>query len=479
MEIKKHSKDSISDYEYLLFYESICKNPYIPYKPYPKQSWPIYEANRLTKRTDNNGKCLHNHVLAGAGGFGGKTYLGSMLAAQYLTEDDYSCLVTRKNYTELIGIDSIFQNLVKWTCDENLKDEACTKVEGKLIRIRSPVGAEIHFKAFDREDKKQKIKSESYDRIINDEASELDPRVLSFQHRSLRQSIDSKIPLSIINLSNPGGPSTEYLIDNYINPDSFYPYIALDWRDNPYINRDDYEASLDELDYIDQQYQKYGNWHYRPNKGDLFDQETLEKSIIKEEISDDKIFYTIMSVDLASTGRDMTSISLVYLLKNNIKILMDLDEESSPYPEEMIYSFLEKHNPADEEFKTDLLVFEQEPGSDFHYSLIYWKNELRDYIERGLRVRLYKPVKSKYQRARPLSREINNNKFFFTSTIKNRITRENNTNTLLIDKLFNQLISLDPEENNTSPDLVDSITQANNYLDKLFKKNNKKARIIV
>lgn len=175
-----------------------------------------------------------------------------MFAAQYLIEEDYSCLVSRKNYSKLIGIDSIFQNLVKWAYNYKLRDMTYKKTERKLIRIKSPFGAEIHFKAFDREDKKQKIKSESYDRIINDETGELDTRVLSFQHRSLRQSKDFKILLSIVNLSNPDGPSTEYLIKDYINYSSVYPYISFNWKNNPYINPDDYEASLDELNYIDQ-----------------------------------------------------------------------------------------------------------------------------------------------------------------------------------------------------------------------------------
>ena len=157
---------------------------------------------------------------------------------------------------------------MEWVCDEErLGSKACKSHEGKL-RIKAPSGAKIWFKAFDSLKKKQKVKSESYDRAINDEASELHPSVLQFIYRSLRNAKDSFIPLSMINLSNPGGPATDYLCSKYV--DGIKPYYPLDWRHNPFINPLVYSKTLDNLDYVDQQYQKHGDWHYRPAKGDLF-----------------------------------------------------------------------------------------------------------------------------------------------------------------------------------------------------------------
>ena len=215
----------------------------MPFKPYPRQLWPIFEANKPL--VDNE----PNTLLVGAGGYGGKTYLGSMLAGQYLHFEDYSCLVTRLNYAELTGEDSIWENCVNWFCDEDrLGSLACKSNESKL-RIKSPFGARIWFKAFDREQKKQKVKSEGYYRIINDEASEMHPKVLTFLYRSLRSDINSYIPLSMVNLSNPGGPSTDYLCETFVDGES--SYYPLDWRHNPYINSEVYSKTLDKLDIID------------------------------------------------------------------------------------------------------------------------------------------------------------------------------------------------------------------------------------
>ena len=57
-----------------------------------------------------------------------KTYLGSMLSVQHLGGDyDYTCLVTRRNYAELLDTDSIWENLIDWCCNEELSvDDSIT-----------------------------------------------------------------------------------------------------------------------------------------------------------------------------------------------------------------------------------------------------------------------------------------------------------------------------------------------------------------
>lgn len=323
MKIDSYDIRKLSINEIIQFDESICKNPYIPFKPYPRQAWPIFEVNRPL-RDDTP-----NMVLVGAGGYGGKTYLGSMLAAQYLTEPDYSCLVTRLNYAELTGEDSIWENLVEWTCDEErLGEYSCESNESKL-RITSPFGAKIWFKAFDNVKKKQKVKSESYNRVINDEASELEQQILQFFFRSLRSPEDSLIPLGMVNLSNPGGPSTAYLASTYV--DGLKPYFPLDWRHNPFINQQLYGKTLDLLSYVDQQYQKHGDWHYQPEAGDIFtaemiDQNTISLSEYEDFQNENKLLQLIRTWDIAASDKptsDYTAASLFECYEGPTDIVTD------------------------------------------------------------------------------------------------------------------------------------------------------------
>lgn len=266
-------------------------------------------------------------ILVGGGGYGGKTFLGTMLAGQYLRVPSYSCLVTRLNYSELTGQDSIWENALEWFCDEDrLGNLACIAHEGKL-RITSPYGAKIWFKAFDREVKKQKVKSEGYDRIINDEASELHPNVLKFLYRSLRSDVDSFIPLAMVNFSNPGGPATDYITKRYV--DGPYRYYWMDWRHNPFIDREVYNKTLDNLSYADQQYQKHGNWHYRLKAGDIFDAEMIDNATINSDSytyirENFNLKEMIRCWDIASTEKktsDYTASSLFEVYEGDLKIV--------------------------------------------------------------------------------------------------------------------------------------------------------------
>lgn len=447
----------ITDNEHLLLRKTIVDNPYCKYKPYPKQLIPVVLANR-EEQYDDKGTKKPNAVLAGAGGYGGKTFLGSMLAVQYLHKDeDYTCLVTRRNYAELVDTNSIWDNLVDWCCGEHLSDDlVCDFKQSPIPQIISPNGNTIYFKAFDCDEKKQKFKSASYDRIVNDEASELPEAVLRFQYRSMRNT--TQIPRSIINLSNPGGDSTEYLVKEFV--DGPKPYIALDWRDNPHIDKAAYEGSLDELDYIDQQYQKYGNWHYRPSAGDLINLDQLVDAYIDvDDYSEREVYFCTMGIDTAGTGRDNTVAMNLIRLDNGLTVLNDMVVDSSAYPEDSIYNFAEKQIIENNLYNMD---FEEEPGGDSVYALRYWvENVLEDLITKhGIDVNGVPAIKSKYTRARPIAKAIIKGELKFSSHLKEQLERK--------DGLFDQFmyVSPNPEDmkKQKSPDELDALGYAWNSL---------------
>ena len=438
---------------YDLLTETIYNNPYCKFKPYPKQAIPILYASMPEKYGDD-GTRKPNDVLAGAGGFGGKTFLASMLAVQYLQAPDYTCLVTRRNYAELLDTNSVWDNLTDWCCDEDRlgKDLVCEYKKSPTPQITAPNGNTIYFKAFDRDEKKQKFKSASYDRIINDEASELPEAVLKFQYRSSRNT--SRIPRSIINLSNPGGESTDYLVENFV--DGPKPYIALDWRDNPHIDKAAYEGSLNELDYIDQQYQKYGNWHYKPTAGDLISYDILNKSFISPaDYIEREVMFCTMGIDLAGKGRDNTVAANLILLDNNLIVCNDIMIEPSAYPEDYIYDIVERQAENNDLYK---ITFEAEPGSDSVYNMRYWKKDvLQDLIyEYGLLIDDEHPSKNKFTRARPIAKAIKNGQLKFCETLREKLIQNNG--------LFDQFITVSPNpevmKKQKSPDELDALGYA-------------------
>ena len=427
-----------NNWDYSNYFYTILENPFIDFELYDKQQL-------LALTSCHNREGINEALIGGAGG-GGKTKVLSALALQFAEFPQYRCLVTRKKYRELIGTGSVFDMLKSI---DGLKAR-----ESGLIRIIAPSGAEIHFKAFDNETHKQDVKGESYHTILNDEASELDESTLRFLYRSLRKEKGDWIPLRFINASNPGGDSTEYLVDKFVDGD--LPYIDMSYRDNPYIDTDTYEESLMQLDYIDQQYQMKGNWHYRASAGDLIDIETLHKAYIDvEEYEGREIFFCTEGMDLASTGRDNTVIYNLICLDNGIVVVNDIMKNPTSTPESEVEQFVEK-NARDNDLY--ILGIEIEPGSDSTYSMRYWRDDIlkETQVEYGFTVKGIRPVKSKFNRARPIAKAIRNGKLRFSKHLQETLETKNG--------LFDQFLYISPDvekmKKEKSPDDVDALGYA-------------------
>ena len=421
---------NFNEWDYLNYELTILDNPFIDFELYDKQSFVA-----LTSCHNQDGI---NEFLTGGPGGGGKTKLLAALALQFVEFSQYRCLVTRKNYRELIGTGSVFDIL------KNIP--GVKSRESGLIRIVFPSGAEIHFKAFNDESHKQDVKGESYHTILNDEASELPESVLRFLYRSLRKKADDWIPLRFGNASNPGGESTDYLVKKYI--DGNVPYIEMGYKDNPYIDDETYEDSLKELDYIDQQYQMYGNWKYKPSVGDLLTRAEGEAQLTTLTTP---LYYEIIGIDLAGKGKDMFAVVCYDYLANGLEYIKDFNQTQSHNPENLLLNFIMKHNPDPSAPQTSLIVIEQEGGGSPEYARKYFQDLLLEYGY-TIPVILKKPSGSKYQRARPLMHSIR-----FGNT-------KLNENSNYINDFIDEGIQLSPDGGGRSPNLVDSASLARNYL---------------
>lgn len=409
---------------------TIEDNEFIPFELYGKQKFVA-----LTSCHKQEGI---NEFLTGGPGGGGKTYLLAALALQFVEWPHYRCLVTRKKYRELVGTGSVFDILKNIP---GLKSR-----ESGLIKIVAPSGAEIHFKAFDNESHKQDVKGESYHTILNDEASELHESTLRFLYRSLRKKADDWIPLRFGNASNPGGDSTEYLTEKYVDGDS--PYIRMGYKDNPYIDDETYEAALNELDYIDQQYQLKGDWHYKPSIGDLISRKEAESQLTTLTTP---LTYELIGIDLAGKGKDKFAVVCYDLLANGLEYIKDFNQTQSHNPEDMLLNFIIKHNPNPYAPMTSMIVIEQEGGGSPEYAKKYFEDMINEFGY-NIPVELKKPQGSKYQRARPLMHSIR-----YGNTKLNEAAD-------YIHDFIDEGITLSPDGTGRSPNLVDSASLARNYL---------------
>lgn len=335
-----------------------------------------------------------------------------MAAVQFAEIPYYKCLVTRKNRKELIGPDSIWRNLNDWLTRPELPDHLRLNPREHInksdLLITFPSGATIWFRYYDDEESRNKLKSESYDRAVNDEASELKEKVLRFIYRSIRNPLSNNIPLSVLNLSNPGGPSTDYLCEDYVDGD--YKYYALDWRHNPTIDPKVYAKSLDHLDYIDQKYQKEGDWHYKPAKGELFLEQDLIDSLIPQLPKHTQFIRNVRGIDMAVTKNGDRSWFIQWFKDERGHCYMnDPVMVQDEFPENTLIDLVEKDNPDWflGEFNTEY-YFEYEAGSAAIHQERFIRELLKDYIEQGLFIDFSRNTNNKFTRARPMAHAIKN-----------------------------------------------------------------------
>lgn len=456
MEITDIDSLTFTNAEKRLVKRTIFDNPYIPITPFKRQLVALLLANKLDKSPVD--------LMFGGAAGGAKTATLSILAAQYLGEPEYRCLVMRENYKDLVSTNSIFDNLKSWVRREELGPLKCKVRETSPIRIKAPSGAEIHFNSFDDVDSREKMRGEEYQRIIVDEMTQIPKPVLTYRYRSLRKTKDNWIPLSTIGGTNPNYSETnDYVTDKYVLPEAPDPYLPMSFKHNPHINTKEYTKQLLQLDPIDIEYQLHGNFLYKPSAGDLISRDVLRSRVIDiEDYSQYKVIFNTIAMDLAGEGKDQTSLVSLTLFENGAIVVTDITTIDHAYPEDEVYNFLEENYQA---YYTNSFIIEKEPGSDNVYSTRHWKRILQDLLYRGgIILKEAIPSKSKFNRARPVALAVNRGELLFNKELKD-LERKNG--------LFDQFINISPDKEEMkkrkSPDILDALGYALDELRKLSK----------
>ena len=445
-EVEQKLDYTLSSYDRDLLEKTIFTNPYIPedIRPYPKQLIPIVLANRLDTE--------FNKVLTGGKAFGGKSILLTMLSLQYAEIKDYKCLVIRKNYQDLIAVNSIFDNIVNWCGHQTSVHPRKTAP----LRISFDSGAKIDFLSFDRPEARNKLRGTSYHRVIGDETSQIDEEVLRYTYRSLRKPKDDPLPLSTVFASNPLGVSNQYHVDEFVAEDSLNPYIPIGYNDNPFIDSKAYEKSLLQLPKVDRISQMSGDWSVRLDEGLLIDGADFDKALVPALPCEPLL--NIVSVDFASTGKDSTALTSLIYGSNGFTYLADTLLIPDAYVESLLLEFLHKQV---EQYNTYAFIMELEPGSASEYSSRYWSDLIGQY-EPNVLFGTERPTRSKFERTRLTAHKILKGELF--------IIEDQNT-----ERLREEFMYIHPDKEKMrergSPDLLDSTNQGVYVLDNLIGSN--------
>jgi len=373
--------------EKALLYRTILLNPYIPHRPFRQQ------AEFLCDTSDE--------VFDGGSAGGGKSDALLMGALQYVEEPGYSALILRRTYPELTQEGGLIDRSHEW-----LEGTDAEWSESKKQWI-FPSGATLQFGHMEYEKDKYRYQGSAYHFIGFDELTQFTETQYRFMFRSLRKDSDDWLPLRMRATGNPGGVGHEWVKTRFITGEK--TFIPSTWRENPYLDRGAYERALDELDPVMRQYLKYGDWDYIPAKGELFDFNILESLIADFDPCEVDYRRLVRGVDFAVTGSgDRTAMTLIGAREGmEAYDILDCRVYQGTQPEQILLSVigddLDLYGPLGVEY-----VIEKEPGSSGEFTERYIKELVEAEHGPDVTLTFERPVKNKFNRARPLSRAVNN-----------------------------------------------------------------------
>lgn len=229
---------------------TVLSNPYIPHEP------TIPQAKFVLS--------LDLELLYGGATGGGKSDALLMGGLQFVEWPEYSAIIFRRNYTDMLLRDAVMERARGWLTGKNAHWEADAHT------WRFPSGASLSFGFLDNPNDKYRYQSAAFHYIGWDELTQFSEDDYTFMYSRLRKPESSPIPLRMRAASNPGGRGHMWVRDRFINPDTRKaPFIPALLDDNPYIDKVSYEESLSRLDPVTRRQYRYGDWDAQAS-GNMF-----------------------------------------------------------------------------------------------------------------------------------------------------------------------------------------------------------------
>lgn len=240
---------------------------YIPHTPTPKQAAFLLLDNREA-------------FYGGAAG-GGKSDALLMAGLQYVDVKGYAGIIFRKSYADLTKPGALIERSKEWLLKfPNVRwDEKNKRFEfyqgtprnGELWSI-------LQFGYLETASDKYNYQGGEYQFIGFDELTHIDERSYLYMFSRLRRLRGVDIPLRVRSASNPpdddkGMWVKKRFIDEGLDKNRIFIPAGLD--DNPYLDKEEYEESLAELDPVTRSRLRDGDWEVT-RQGNMFKREWFQ-----------------------------------------------------------------------------------------------------------------------------------------------------------------------------------------------------------
>ena len=203
---------------------------YIPHKPTPKQSAFL----------------LLPHIEAFYGGQpgGGKSDALLMAALQYVDIPNYAAILFRRTYKDLALPGALMDRAHGWLQGTDAKWDEQDK------RWTFPSGATLSFGYLENEKDKYRYQSAEFQFVGFDETSQFYETQYTYLFSRLRRLAGSVVPLRQRSASNPPTSADGQWVKKrfVLHRTAKRPFIPSGLDDNPYLDKEEYLKSLDNLD---------------------------------------------------------------------------------------------------------------------------------------------------------------------------------------------------------------------------------------
>jgi predicted phage terminase large subunit-like protein len=247
-------------------------------------AWSKYIPHKPTEKQHQFLSLICKEALFGGAAGGGKSDALLMAALMYVDVPGYAAIIFQRALTDFALPGGLIDRAFDWlggtdaTWDENTKTwtfpSGATLTFGYIKNYKDCLrykSTEFQFIGFEELTRfKEKEYRYLFSRLRKKKA--LDESLLQRFEKALHEAMKrlwELLPLRMRGVTNPGDVGHEFVKQRFIvegeqNGRVFIPALA---SENPYLDQEEYNKSLDELDPVTRQQLKSGNWDARPSGG--------------------------------------------------------------------------------------------------------------------------------------------------------------------------------------------------------------------